>query len=156
MFCPKCGTSDQAPETYCRNCGVFLPDLEKVKKRETPIEEHLKINSFFTLATAVISVALAVALFIVFISTWTAPFIIYPVFGFLIAITAWQIQTFIRTRILKRQFEKLRPPRLSDIEEITTGQQAILSEGNPELVVPPSVTELTTRNLDKVDRRMSS
>lgn len=147
MFCPKCGTADQAPDTYCRSCGVFLPDLEKIKKKETPIEEHIKINSFFALSTAVVSLMLAVALFVVFISTGSAPLIIYPVFGFLVAITAWQVQTFIRTRILKRQFEKLRPPKPADVSEIRQAKANELSEANYDDAVPASVTERTTRKL---------
>ena len=26
MFCPKCGKSDQAADSYCRSCGDFLID----------------------------------------------------------------------------------------------------------------------------------
>ena len=28
MFCPKCGTGDQRPESYCRRCGEWLPDID--------------------------------------------------------------------------------------------------------------------------------
>ena len=48
MFCPKCGKSDQKENSYCRQCGEYLPDvLNKKTKfsigRNTP-EEQIKTN----------------------------------------------------------------------------------------------------------------
>ncbi|HMO80199.1 MAG TPA: hypothetical protein PKD24_05360 [Pyrinomonadaceae bacterium] len=149
MFCPKCGNPEQVPETYCRSCGVFLPDLDKLKKREAPLEEHIKINSFFTFSTAVVSLALAAALFVVFISKGAAPLVIYPVFGFLIAITAWQVQTYVRMRLLKGQIERLRPPSSSEFDEIGKSGPDLLPEAALEGKKPASVTERTTRGLSK-------
>jgi uncharacterized membrane protein YvbJ len=62
MFCPKCGTPDQKPETFCRQCGIFLPDFDKLKGKETPPEEHLSANSILNIMTAVVSGALAILL----------------------------------------------------------------------------------------------
>jgi hypothetical protein len=28
IFCPKCGASDQRPESYCRRCGQWLLDID--------------------------------------------------------------------------------------------------------------------------------
>lgn len=148
MFCPKCGNADQTPETYCRQCGTFLPDLDKLQKKETPFEEHIKVNTFFTVATAVVSLTLAIIFYLTFINRGgPTPIIIYPVFGFLIAMTAWQIQTFIRTRILKTQFEKLQQKRERKKDQIPLETNELLPEANFESVVPESVTERTTRNL---------
>ncbi|MGH9948659.1 MAG: hypothetical protein ACRD6X_15890 [Pyrinomonadaceae bacterium] len=134
------------PETYCRQCGTFFPDLDKLQKKETPVEEHIRINTFFTVATAVVSLTLAIILYFTFINNGPAPIIIYPVFGFLIAMTAWQVQTFIRTRMLRKQFKKLRPARGLDKQPVTeTGD--LLPEANLENIVPASITERTTRNL---------
>lgn len=149
MFCPNCGNPEQIPETYCRNCGVFLPDLDKLKKKEAPIEEHIKINSFFTFSTAIVSLALAAALFVVFISKGSAPWVIYPVFGFLIAITAWQVQTYVRMRLLKKQIARLRPTSSSEVDEIGKSCPDLLPEAPFEGKIPASVTERTTRDLSK-------
>ena len=46
MFCPKCGKSEQSPETYCRQCGNYLQDYTKPAKRENTPEQHLKANIF--------------------------------------------------------------------------------------------------------------
>lgn len=151
MFCPNCGTADQTTESFCRKCGSFLPDFEKLKKRETPVEEHIKVNTFFTVATAVVSLTLAIVLYLTFINRGPAPFVIYPVFGFLIAITAWQVQTFIRTRMIKKQFESLRPPR-----ELSSEGKELLPEADLENVVPASVIERTTPDLSGARRNPSS
>ncbi len=61
--------------------------------------------------TAVVSLSLAITLYAMFIGREGTPWILYVVFGFLIAMTAWQVQTFIRTRMLRKQFEKMKPKR---------------------------------------------
>lgn len=156
MFCPKCGKADQTPEVYCRGCGLFLEDFTKPAKRETPIEQHLKVNSFFSLATAVISFALAVLLFLTLIRPGGTPLIIYFVFGFLITITAWQIQTFIRTRLLKKQFEKLQPqrpqPADQELKPSRIATSKLVEARGVDAGIPASVTEDTTRHLDKIER----
>jgi hypothetical protein len=83
MFCPKCGKPDQSPETYCRKCGTFLPDFDKASKKETPAEEHIKINSTFSIMTAVVSLSLAITLYVMFIGREGTQWIIFLVFGFL-------------------------------------------------------------------------
>lgn len=155
MFCPKCGAAEQSIETYCRNCGVFLPDFAKAIKKQTTVEEHIKVNSFFTIATAIVSLSLAITLYATLGFRPETPWIIYFVAAFLTAMTAWQVQTFIRTRMLKRQFEKLRPPRESATAQLTAETNELLPEGNFEHVVPASFTERTTRNLSKIENRSS-
>ena len=156
MFCPKCGAAEQTVESYCRACGTFLPDFEAAVKKEISIEEHLKINSFFSLASAVVGIALAITLYATLISPHNAPIVVYITFGFLMAMSAWQIQTFIRTRIVKRQVAKLKPK--SAAPEITmpaAEPPATKSLNSPDMesYVPASVTERTTRNLTKSERR---
>jgi len=158
MYCPKCGAAEQLTDTYCRKCGTFLPDFEKVRKKEITAEEHIKINSFFSIATAVISLSLAITLFVMFIGRDGTPWIIYLVFAFMMTITAWQIQTFIRTRMLKKQFEKLRPKRdiEGEREVIPKAEVNLLEEADLDDAIPASVTERTTRNLSKQTKNRST
>jgi hypothetical protein len=158
MYCPNCGNAEQTEETYCRQCGILLPNLGKLKNKEIPFEDHIRINSFFSIATAVVSLFLAITLFSIFLGREGTPWIIYLVAGFLVAMTAWQVQTFIRTRMLKKQFESLRPKRESDTGTPLTLSPATrrsLGERDPALTARVSVTENTTRNLAHVDRRQS-
>jgi hypothetical protein len=151
MFCPRCGKAEQLPETYCRQCGLFLPDLSKPVKRELPPEDHLKANTALSSLTIIASFTLSILLFAVVPDKHP---LIYVTAGLLIAIGAWHIQTLIRTQKLKKQWKRRTP--LTEI-------QAALPETQPSLespstgklldradfadTVPVSVTEHTTRHL---------
>ena len=154
MFCPRCGKAEQAPETYCRQCGLFLPDLSKPLKRESPPEEHLKANTVLSLMTICASFTLSFLLFLVLgFRDFTHP-LIYVTAGILIAIGGWHIQTLIRTQMLKKQWKRRTP--LSEPETQTafksTPTAKLLDEANFEGAIPASVTEHTTRHLAKKSR----
>jgi hypothetical protein len=150
MFCPKCGKPDQSSETYCRQCGVFLPDLSKPVKREHPPEEHIKVNSVLSLMTVIVSFTLAILLYsIMGFRPGTHP-LIYVTASLLMAMGGWHIQTFIRIRKLKKQWT-LRSPNGGKenepaFEKILTAK--LLDRPDFSNVVPTSVTETTTKHLD--------
>ena len=163
MFCPKCGTAEQLENTYCRQCGNFLPDFDKLKKRESSAEDHLKANSFLSLLTAVVSLSLSVTLYVMFFNRNDTPFVIYLVAGFLTAICAWQVQTFWRTLLLKKHFRKQKyeaDHRAEPIHHVPVIEgkttRELLNEADHSQTVPASVTDETTRRLrQKVGRRSS-
>ena len=151
MFCPRCGKAEQLPETYCRQCGLFLPDLSKPVKRELPPEDHLKANTFLNALTIIVSFTLSILLFVV--KPGTHP-LIYVTAGLLIAIGGWHIQTLIRTQKLKKQWK--RRASLTEIQAaLPETQPAFESPSTAKLLVPAdfadsvpaSVTENTTRHL---------
>ncbi len=146
MFCPKCGKADQSPETFCRQCGIFLPDIEKsAKKRQTP-EDHLKANTFLSLFSIIVSFTLAIALYSIFLPRNDTHWVIYLTAGFLIAIGAWQIQSLWRTLLLKKHFNKNRTQSESALEtEAMVGK--VLDKADLGDIIMPSITERTTRNL---------
>ena len=85
MFCPKCGNADQAPETYCRQCGLFLPDIDKAVKKEAPAEENIKVNTVLSMMTVITCFVLATLLYsILGFRPDTHP-LIYATAGLLIA-----------------------------------------------------------------------
>ena len=151
MYCPRCGRAEQVPETFCRQCGLFLPNLSKQVKREIPPEEHLKANTVLNALTIVVSFTLSILLLA--IVPYKHP-LIYVTAGLLIAIGAWHIQTFIRTQKLKEQWKRRAP--LSEIEAgVPETERAFKSASTARLLdqadfgntVPASVTEHTTRHL---------
>ena len=102
------------PETYCHQCGLFLPDLSQPVKRERPPEEHLKANTVLSLLTIIASFTLSILLYAFFgFRSDTHP-LIYVTAGLLIGMGGWHIQTFIRTRQLKKQWKRRAP--LTEIE----------------------------------------
>lgn len=150
MFCPSCGKSDQTENTYCRNCGKFLPDFDKLKKRETPPEEHLKANSVLNIMTAVVSLTLAILLYVNFLGAENTPVLIYVTAGFLTAMFAWQVQVFVRSLMLKKQI--ILPKRE---EELKSVEKDLLNEADFSDNIPASVVEYATKNLKEKVKRSS-
>jgi len=153
MFCPKCGTADQTPETFCRQCGGFLPDFTKpVKKSQTP-QDHVRANLFLNALTIAVSFTLAILLFTILAFKPDTHPLIHLTVGLLIAMGFWHTQTLWRSILLRRHFK--REVRAADIpRELDTNSSADahqLSEPDFENFVPASVTDRTTRSLDKVE-----
>ena len=151
MFCPKCGKSDQVAESYCRQCGFYLPNFSAVVNREVPPEEHLKANTVLSLMTISVSFTLAILLYAFFgFRTNTHP-LIYVTAGLLLGMGGWHIQTLIRTLVLKKQWKRRAP--LGDIhagppaavKSAATGK--LLDQADFTGAIPVSVTEQTTRHL---------
>ena len=147
------------PETYCRQCGLFLPDLSKPLKRKSPPEEHLKANTVLSVMTIITSFTLSFLLFLILgFRDFTHP-LIYATAGILIAIGGWHIQTLIRTLMLKKQWK--RRTSLNEIEAGTPEASTVfksaptaklLDEADFTDAIPASVTEHTTRHLAKKSR----
>ena len=154
MFCPNCGKAEQLPETYCRQCGNFLPDIDKSKIWQRPPEEHIKINTVFSIMSAIVSLTLAILLYSFFLGVEGTPLIIYIVAGFLTAMFFWQSQIVWRTLQLKKHFKKrnLLNEDSSDSAKTpkefeTVSTQKLLNQPDLSNAVPTSVTESTTRKL---------
>ncbi len=150
MFCAKCGNADQVPETYCRQCGVFLPDLSKPLKREHSPEEHIKVNSVLSLMTVIVSFTLAILLYALMGFRPNTHPLVYATAGLLLAMGGWHIQTFIRIRKLKNQWKRRNPDPEKEtgpaFEKVLTAK--LLDKPDFSNVVPASVTEITTKHLD--------
>jgi len=155
MFCPNCGNADQLPETFCRQCGTFLPDFDNPKHRKTTPEEHLKVNTVLNFMTAIACMTLAIVLYAYFLGKAETPVIIYITAGFLTAMFAWQVQIIIRTYKLKSHLKNRRvienkKENVNSIENKETAK--LLNEADFTDLITPSVTEHTTKNLNKVHR----
>ncbi len=163
MFCHKCGNADQLPETFCRQCGNFLPDFDKLKRREIPPEEHLTVNSVLNLMTAIVSGTLAILLHVFFTGREGTSPLIYITAGFLTAMFFWQVQTFWRTIQLKKQLPKRKKKEKVLTEKLNTNplnesakSPELLNQSDYSNAVPPSVIENTTKELgEKVQRKTS-
>lgn len=150
MFCPKCGNPDQVPETYCRRCGTFLPDLSKPVKKPIPPETHLTANIVLSAMTVVASFTLAILIWTV-IGFSAGHWLVYAAAGLLFAMGCWHVQTLWRTLLLRKQFREIRPPRFQ--EELEQADAPRLEPADQSRVVPPSITERTTTRLgNKIPR----
>lgn len=139
------------PETYCRQCGLYLLDFSKPLKRESPPEEHLKANTVLSVLTIVASFTLSFLLFLVLgFRSFTHP-LIYATAGILLAIGGWHIQTLIRTAMLKKQWKRRIPLNENQAGPPETFKSAptakLLDQADFTGAIPVSVTEHTTRHL---------
>src|SRR5262245_42195017 len=145
MFCPKCGKADQAPQTYCRQCGIFLPDLDKDNRPKNTPEEHVKANAILSLLTIIASFTMAALLYSILGFKQDTHFLIYLAAGIFLAIGAWHIQTFIRSLQLRKHFKRMSrgkdlefEPQGTNLRGIPTGK--FLDDADLSDQVPISIT----------------
>ncbi len=155
MFCPRCGKSDQVPDSYCRQCGFLLPDLQRLETREISPVEHLKANTALSALTIFASLTLSFLLFAILGFTSATHPLIYATAGVLIAIAGWHIQSLIRILKLKKQWERRAP--LNGVKANPSFNSAstskLLDQPNFAETPPASVTEQSTRNLVRSRRK---
>jgi ABC-type nickel/cobalt efflux system permease component RcnA len=155
MFCPKCGKSDQLPETYCRQCGIFLPDLSKPPKTGHTPEEHVTANIVLTSMTIVVAFTLAILLWSILGFRETTHPLIYATAGLLCAMGIWHIQTLWRTLMLRKYFKKNKRPPAMEIRAGAVTTDQLLEKPDFENMVPASVTDRTTKHLAETKLKSS-
>lgn len=149
MFCPKCGNADQLPETYCRQCGVFLPDLSKPLKRTGTPEEHVTANTVLSAMTIVTSFTLAILIWVMLAFKGNTHPLIYVTAGLLFAMGVWHVQTLWRTLLLRKYLKKNKRPADLEIDGHDALAGKRLESPDFEDMVPPSVTDRTTKHLSE-------
>jgi hypothetical protein len=158
MFCPKCGKGDQSADSYCRSCGDFLigpaqhTSLMNRLLGITNPEKQVKFTLTIDLVTAIVSGFLLFFLMGYFDAVHdktgaTTPPIVYLVYIFLGLVSAWQMLSFTVGTTYRKKLNAAK--RTLD----QTGAQPVLPETDHKNVVANSITEQTTRTLDKVPRR---
>ena len=157
MYCPKCGNPDQSPETYCRSCGIFLHEPDKLQRKQTAPAQHVTASLVLSGMTVVISFILASLIYYFDFGWPEASVLTYATAGFLIAIGCWNIQTFYRSLLLRKHFKERKSweqERSADLNERVTTNRS-LNEASFESFQPASVTDRTTRDLVGEKRRSS-
>lgn len=158
MYCPKCGKPDQVAEAYCRNCGLFLPDLSKPLAKVTKPDEHVTANLVLGIMTVITSFTLAVLVYVYILSLTNVPFVAYPIFGLLLAMGAWHVQTVWRSILLRKHFKKNEENQKKlDLPGQTSVQDLRVGTANGQLFhqEPQSVIDNTTRELVERKRNLA-
>jgi hypothetical protein len=158
MFCPKCGKGDQAADSYCRSCGDFLIGAAQQASLMSRIlgitnpEKQVKFTLTIDLVTAIVSGFLLFFLMGYFDAVHDktgarTPPIVFLVYIFLGLVSAWQLLSFTVGTTYRKKLNAAK----KTINE--TDARPALPEADQRNVVANSITEQTTRNLDKVPRR---
>lgn len=159
MFCPKCGKGEQLPDSYCRSCGDYLVDSSSNASLVTRIlgisnpERQVKFTLTIDLVTAIVSGLLVGFLMGYFDATYEktgipTPPIVYLVYIFLGLVCAWQLLSFIVGTTFLR---KLSAGKKTKVLPSQSDAHSLPAADGKDVVIN-SVTEQTTRNLDKVPR----
>lgn len=164
MFCPKCGTQNPETGKFCRSCGTDLGNVsvalsgklpeprQIVDRKGRPLSWEGAITKFFT-GVAFLVVAIALAVTRMGAGWWF--WLLIPAFGSIGAGIAQWVQ------LKKSEQSGMSSFSSPDRSELASApQQASLSSSQPEYIspvesryktgdlVPPSVTEGTTRHLE--------
>ena len=169
MYCPNCGNAKQEPESYCRNCGEFLMDnsglsylMNKMlggSRPTTQINVNLAIN-LITIFTSFLLIG--------FLNGYydaqeertgeAAPRVIYLVYIFLIVISLWQILSLIVGARLRSKLNRKEAAIEPESSEMLTNSlsskntQELLSPGESHQTVQLSITDESTKILNKINR----
>jgi hypothetical protein len=160
MFCPKCGKGEQAADSYCRSCGDYLIDtanntslVNRILGISNP-EKQVKFTLTIDLVTAIVSGLLLFFLMGYFDGNYAktgrpAPPIVYLVYIFLGLVSAWQLLSFTVGTTFRKKLSAGKQTALASDQN--SAQQ--LPPADDKNVVANSITEQTTRNLEKVPRQ---
>ena len=163
MFCPGCGNPNQRENTFCRQCGNFLPDLSgklaKYGKKTETSQELIRTNLILNLMSAVVSIVSAIALYILFWNRGSEFAAVFAIAAFLLAMGGWQLSTFFNGLKLRKKFnlntnqaaQTAQAYTPNEVERIKTNE--LLTEANFSSTLPQSVTENTTRQLSEIPRK---
>lgn len=145
MFCPTCGNPDQKADSYCRRCGVLLPDLTKTSKPKNTPEQHVIVNTVLSTMTIAACFTFAILLWVMLGFRENTHPLIYVTASMLLAMGIWHIQALWRILQLKKHIRKFsrRNEALPDAGET----DKLLGKADLDGFVPASVTEYTTKHL---------
>jgi len=163
MYCPTCGKADQEKNTYCRQCGEFLPGIESGHRRNrhprTP-DEQIRLSLVFNLMSAIAGFGVGVYVLISHAGKeGTHPSVFFAM-SMLFVIGTWQMISFFNNLKLRRRFNRQNEDGGADeaaIDQSTLKAKEmndLLPEADVSNIVPSSVTENTTRKLkERVKRK---
>ena len=163
MFCPNCGQSDQKAETYCRQCGEFLPNVSGVNSFipfQKP-EEQFNITLVLNFLSSFAGFVMAILLYIFNGRGENVHWSVFAAASILFCISVWQGVSFYNNWNLKKRYNQKNIDSIDLDAEMTKDLQDKNKEALPEPdfedIVPPSIVEKTTKDLkEKVKRSTES
>jgi hypothetical protein len=156
MYCSSCGADNQSPNSYCKRCGEWLPDIKKrgglAFGGETP-QQNIFTGLFMSALSALAALFSAIALYATYLGSSGAKWSVYVAAAFCLCIAGWQTSSFIVNLKLRQRLRKGRDGSVP-VPELTNQQKPALNAGAPDAFVgTPSVTESTTRILQPAQGR---
>lgn len=169
MYCSNCGEADQNVNSYCRKCGNFLLDnsskfslINHFVGIESP-QKQVKVGMIMNIISFSVSFLLLLFLMGYGMGAELAtgkppPNIIYLVYFFLGLITVWQLINVIFSANLMIKMSRvsvnIQNTSEENTEELSNSETKDLLPLAEFQSVNPSVVEVTTKNLSKLERKL--
>ena len=152
MYCPKCGEPNGEGVKFCRACGENLTVIAQAMSKHLPVilvsklDEHIEqkdnrirrdgvmtgLSGIFLLLSGIWQVVAGGA--------WLPAVLMFVGALILLLASGWDMLAYQRSRSRKTKNAQLSPP-------VETGK---LEVSSPQQIPPASVTEQTTRRLERV------
>lgn len=151
MFCPKCGKGEQTANSFCRQCGEWLPDMNSVNRRgiaKMSPAKSAKLMLIFSIMCAALALAMAIILGATFgggKDKMIPPIAVVFVFSILIA--AWQIVNSVVGFQLYQHFKRGKNNSSETNELAAPATPNALTAADTNQFIRPSVVEHTTERL---------
>jgi len=149
MFCPKCGSGDQSPESYCRACGGWLTDPDAGRTqglfRATSREEKIRKIRTLEMVSVGLSLTSAAIIFAFLFGTMDRGLLFLALACGIVVAVYQAVNMYLGhkvTKTLPRQHSSERKGE-RDIPAVELPARA-----TRQLSVPASVTDHTTEILD--------
>jgi len=153
MFCPNCGKSDQQPAGYCRQCGTLQPDLSQPYHFPHLSRSAIRLNTVANVVASLTSFVMAFVLYTVVLGIGGG-MIIHLLAWASILIGLWCAFAAWKSYQLEQDFSAgIKGDAVAGIADIPSVTDKLLKEPNFDDVVPPSVTDSTTRQLADIRNR---
>jgi ribosomal protein S27AE len=158
MFCPDCGKSEQIVNTYCRNCGVFLADANKLSRLSfggiSP-QQNVRTINILSFAASIISLLSAIWMYA---TRFNIPVVLYLGAVILLCNAAWHFSNLVIGMKLKKRLNQA-GKMLSETEKNlpkSKVQEFLPQADTNQFIEPPSIIENTTKILpEKIKTRSS-
>ena len=154
MFCPRCGSDGQLPESYCKRCGEWLPNIDAsgigigIMRNKSP-EQKVQRMRILELISAGLSIT-SFALIVLFLSGRADRGLLNLAALCAILVTFYQILNFYLGYTVERRKRRSLHATSEPVPPSIADRHA--PELNPADTAPfsdvQSVTENTTRHLD--------
>ena len=162
MFCPKCGTAGQGPNTYCKRCGEWLPDTRISSRLEfggASPEQNITGMLVMSSLSALFALFAAAALYATHLGREGVNWSVYFAAGFCVTIALWQMSNFFIALKLRKRLRRGRQSagggQADNQMKSAPGEQqrALEAAATARFADVASVTENTTGLLERVPRR---
>jgi hypothetical protein len=155
MFCPKCGADNQIPESYCKRCGEWLPDLDAVLRpglfRKRTREEKIRKMRILEVVSAGLALTAAAIVGSV-LAGGTDPQLLFLAVLCCLIVAVYQIVNFYLGHKLHQSIDQSRTNSTEGIKGVHGQPQLLSPADTTPFVNRSSVVENTTELLEPIPR----